>query len=103
MYCWTNRQNWTATLIKWEVSIFGIPWVAEDELSQDVNSGLSGRQFVFYTWEVHVFGRLQWFRSPSNTKSPGPRPTSIPSGILVHLAIWPQRTWAENWGGAVPF
>jgi len=31
---------------------------------------------------------------PSNTKSPGPRPTSIPSGILVHLAVWPQRTLA---------
>ena len=36
--------------------------------------------------------------SPSNTKSPGPRPTSIPSGILIHLAAWPQWTWAENWG-----
>ena len=35
---------------------------------------------------------------PSNTKSPGTRPTFIPSGILVHPAIWPQRTWAENWG-----
>ena len=29
-----------------------------DELSQDVDSGLSGRQSVFYTREVHVFGRL---------------------------------------------
>jgi len=38
--------------------------------------------------------------SPSNTKSPGPRPTSIPSGILVHPAVWPQRTLAENWGCA---
>ena len=36
--------------------------------------------------------------SPSNTKSPGPRPTSIPSGILVHPAVWPQRTLAENLG-----
>jgi len=31
------------------------------------------------------------------TVSIGPRPTSIPSGILVYPAIWPQRTWAENW------
>jgi len=38
---------------------------------------------------------------PSNTKSPGARPISIPSGILIHSAVWPQRTWAENWG-AVP-
>jgi len=36
--------------------------------------------------------------SPSQTKSPGPRPISIPSGILIHAAVWPQRTWAENWG-----
>ena len=28
--------------------------------------------------------------SPSNTMSPGPRPTSIPSGILIHPAVWPQ-------------
>jgi len=36
--------------------------------------------------------------SPSNTKSLRPRPTNIPSGILIHPAVWPQRTWAENWG-----
>ena len=24
--------------------------------------------------------------------------TSIPSGILVHPVVWPQRTLAENWG-----
>ena len=32
----------------------------------------------------------------SNTMSPGSRPTSIPSGILLHPAVWPQRTRAEN-------
>ena len=36
--------------------------------------------------------------SPSNTKLHGPRPTSIPSGIFVHPAVWPQWTWAKNWG-----
>jgi len=36
--------------------------------------------------------------SPSNTKLPGPRPTSILIGILIHPAVWPQRTWAANWG-----
>ena len=34
--------------------------------------------------------------SPSNTKSPGRRPNSIPSCILVHPAVWPKRTLAEN-------
>ena len=33
-----------------------------------------------------------------NTKSPRSRPTSIPSGILIHPAIWPQQIWAKNWG-----
>ena len=36
--------------------------------------------------------------SLSNTKSPGLRPTSIPSGILMHAAVWPLQIWAENWG-----
>jgi len=29
---------------------------------------------------------------------PRPRPTIIPSGILIHPAVWPQQIWAENWG-----
>jgi len=33
----------------------------------------------------------------SNTVWPWLRPTSIPSDILIHPAIWPQQTWAENW------
>ena len=33
-----------------------------------------------------------------NTKSPRPRPTSIPSGVLVHPAVWPQRTLPESCG-----
>jgi len=36
--------------------------------------------------------------SPSNTMSPGPRPTVIPSGILINPTVWPQHTWAKNWG-----
>ena len=41
--------------------------------------------------------------SPCNTKSPGPRPSSIPSDMLIRAAIWPQQTWAENWGeGCAP-
>jgi len=40
--------------------------------------------------------------SPSNTKSPGLSPTSIPSGILIHPAIWPQQIWAKNWRAPPP-
>jgi len=35
---------------------------------------------------------------PRLTQSPGRRPSSIPSDILIHAAIWPQQIWAENWG-----
>jgi len=40
--------------------------------------------------------------SPSNTKSPGLRGNYIPSGILMHLAVWPQYKWAEIGNGASP-
>jgi len=30
--------------------------------------------------------------SPSNTMWPGPRPTSVPSGVLIHPTVWPQYT-----------
>ena len=34
--------------------------------------------------------------SPSNTMSPGLRPTSIPGGILIHPAVWPQYTITDS-------
>jgi len=40
--------------------------------------------------------------SPSNTMWPWPRPTSLPSGILIYPAILPQQAWAENCGGCAP-
>jgi len=35
---------------------------------------------------------------PSNTMSLGPSPTSVPSGTLIYLAIWPQQIWAAKLG-----
>ena len=40
--------------------------------------------------------------SPHLTMWPGPRPNSVLSGILIHAAVWPQQTWAEN-GELCPF
>jgi len=31
---------------------------------------------------------------------PGPRPTSVPSCILIHPDVWPQETWSKIWGCA---
>jgi len=39
--------------------------------------------------------------APCNTMWPGPRHTSMPSGILIHPAVWPQYT-GEKVGSAVP-
>jgi len=44
--------------------------------------------------------------SASNTMwhgRPTTRPTFVPSGILIHPAVWPQRKWAKNWRGLCPF
>ena len=41
-------------------------------------------------------------RSPSNTKSPGPRSTRIPSGILVHPAVCYNGHWPKI-AGLCPF
>ena len=43
--------------------------------------------------------------SPYNAMWPGPRPIFVPSGVLIHPAVWPQQIWAELFGGrggAVP-
>ena len=41
--------------------------------------------------------------SPSNRMSLGLGPASLPSGILIYPAVWPQQIWAENWGALPPF
>ena len=40
---------------------------------------------------------------PSNTMWLGLRPTFLPSGILIHSAIWLQQIWAENWEAPPPY
>jgi len=42
-------------------------------------------------------------RFPSNTMSPGPMPTSVPSDILIYPAIWPQQTGRKVGGMMCPF
>jgi len=40
---------------------------------------------------------------PHITMWPGQRPTFVPSDILIHPGVWPQQTWAANWGLLCPF
>jgi len=78
----------------WCISIWQDP-------KQEPNSSWDGRPFG-HNRHAPKIGRgcapFGGTGSPSNTKSPRPRPTSISSGILIHAAVWPQWTWAENWG-----
>jgi len=46
------------------------------------------------------WGRCSW--APSNTMSLGLRPISLPSGMFIHPAIWPQQIWAKKWGAVPP-
>ena len=43
-------------------------------------------------WGAVVPLSVRGAESPSNTMSPGTRPTSVPSGILIHQTVWPQYT-----------
>jgi len=56
----TGRTGWTATLIKWEGSICGIPCVGktDERLAGWRQWAQSSSQFVSNTREVHLFGRL---------------------------------------------
>jgi len=40
--------------------------------------------------EEAVVPLLRIAGNPSNTKWPGPRSTSVPSGVFTHPAVWPQ-------------
>ena len=69
------------------------------------------------SWSMQPFGRnrygpkIGWgcapLGSPSNTMWPGPRPTCMPSFILIRPAVWPQRTnvtdrqWTDSIGRTV--
>jgi len=79
-------------------------WKLSPIIHQVIRSSWNGRPFG-HNRHVPKIGVCAPFLvgagSPSNTMWPGPRPTFVPSGILIHPPVWPQQTWAENWG-AVP-
>ena len=56
----------------------------------------TGRKF----WALSVFGGGELGFHLTQCRLIGSMPTSLTSGILIHLAIWPQQIWVENWGAA---
>jgi len=63
---------------------------------------LNPTHFTSLLWGRGLAPPPFWEGRPHLRQSPGPKPTSIPSGILIHAAIWPQQIWAENSGGCAP-
>jgi len=63
-------------------------------IQQVLNSSRDGQPFGHTRHEPKNGGCAPlggaWF--PCNTMWPGPRPISVPSGILIHPAVWPQYT-----------
>ena len=87
-----------------------VPMRGGGELGPDLTQCHLGRGLPTYQvafWSIQPFGHnrhgpksgwaavplsVQGAGSPSNTMSPGLRPTSVPSGSLIHPTIWPQYT-----------
>ena len=79
------------------------PSVGPHLTQRRLGQGLPPYQVV--SWSIQPFGYNRYGRqlgvcpfwgrgagSPSNIMWPEPKPTSIPSGILIHATIWPQYT-----------
>jgi len=70
-------------------------YVPDHHVSHDMGNRLAAIDMGRKLGSVPLFGGAG---SARNTMWPGPRPTSMPSAILIHPAVWPQHIWAENWG-----
>jgi len=71
-------------------------------IDMGLSRALSSYQLVSWSIQLCPF-RGDGAGSPSNTIWPEPSSTFVPTGILIHLAVWPQKTWAENCGVLCPF
>ena len=71
-----------------------LPYQVVSSSIQPFGHNSHGPKIRWWGWMYLFF----WGELCPIQQSPGPRPISIPSGILVHPAVWPQRTLAENWG-----
>jgi len=64
------------------------------DISQNKCSAVAemGDRMATKTWAENWGGciPLGAAGSPSDTMWPGPSPPSVPSGILIHPAVWPQ-------------
>jgi len=58
--------------------------------------------FGYNRHEAKTVPLLRGVVTPSNTTSPGPIFTSVPSGILIHAAVWPQKNIGRKLGGCAP-
>ena len=72
---------------------------------QELNSSWDGRPWPRQAWAERWGAAVPLScraGTPSKTMWPGPRSTSVPSGVFIHPVVWPQRTLDKNWGGCAP-
>jgi len=85
------------------IKLFFLKIECIEYLNLNLNKPITTVQRIHNNYNKHGPKILGEAGSPSSTKSPGLRSTSIPSGILIHPAIWPQQIWAKHWRGLCPF
>jgi len=95
------KRGGAAMLLSRELEPRLTQWALDRGLLPDQVASSSIQPFGHNRHRLKIgWGRCAFFLgvagSPSNTKSPGPRPTSTQSGILVDPAVWPQRTLDQN-------
>jgi len=83
----------------------GRPTAAKILLSSTQNIRQQHPTEVFRPMYLKQVLSSSWDGPPFGHNRHGPEPSSIfvPTGILIHLAVWPQKTWAENCGVLCPF
>jgi len=85
---WSSYHN-----VAWDEAYLGTNWHVDPSISLDKID--RGRKLdVCSFWGAGTQSNTHY------TMLPGLRPTSVLSGILIQPGVWPQRTWAQNWGCA---
>jgi len=82
------------TACRWKINVW--QFVILLAFKQELSSCSDGRPFGHNRHVPKSGGLLYPFPweelGPHNTLSPGPRPISVPSGILIYPTVWPQYT-----------
>jgi len=101
--CGLGRGLASYQVASWSIQLFGhnrhgpkFGGLCPLECGAGSTSNTIAPQIQYVCWHCAHYKCLYYYIII--TMLPGPRPTIVPSGILIHPAVWPQQTWTENWG-----